>query len=466
MRPVYAYIVLAVLTAGGAYCAFCNGAMTWDGAYQFCDSLIAQRPYAYYWRLHSIVLWWPTVWASRWTDNLALLRITFGLPYTLAPAVSAALCWWTVRGSDRRLFPWAVMGIALAPLPGQIFVINDSIIQQHLFWPVFVGFIASGKLGWLRAIALAVLSVFQLSHPIGAVLFVGTTFAVGLLAVACAECRARYLPRAALGLAGSALAITKFAMLPDPYAAQEATWASALQHWRSGVQGWVFVGLCCFYIAAVSVFILSMVTSHRSRTLLVAIASVAAFGGLGAWVYWASDIQRWAYASEFRRWLTPLTLPFFGLAWLEVFRRCRSKVKAESNDQAAGIAAVASAALFALILGIQSSQFAALCTHLSSQLKGQDQVILARADLEWTRHTPLDHWSMTALATALEDKTPSQFVVQNEADRAALLGTPARVALAPDERRLPNAGIAGWFDFEPLVQHARDNAGQRPRSTE
>ena len=33
---------------------------------------------------------------------------------------------------------WALFGTAAAMLPGQIFMINDSIFQMHLFWPVFL----------------------------------------------------------------------------------------------------------------------------------------------------------------------------------------------------------------------------------------------------------------------------------------------------------------------------------------
>ena len=56
----------------------------------------------------------------------------------LAPVVGVLVSWWVVRRHAPGLILWALFGILAAPLPGQIFVINDSIFQQHLFWPIFL----------------------------------------------------------------------------------------------------------------------------------------------------------------------------------------------------------------------------------------------------------------------------------------------------------------------------------------
>src|SRR6476646_6332937 len=131
--------ITLILAAAGIYACWCGAALTWDGAYQFCWGLLKQRPYVYGARFHSWIVWLPFIGVSRVTHSLALLRVVFGLPFALAPAAGLILSWWVVRRDAPHLIVWALFGIAIAPLPGQIFIINDSIFQQHLFWPVFLG---------------------------------------------------------------------------------------------------------------------------------------------------------------------------------------------------------------------------------------------------------------------------------------------------------------------------------------
>src|SRR5438270_393744 len=157
----FVYWVALVLTATAAYACWCGTPMIFDGAYQLFYSLRAQEPYKYLTRFHSWVLWWPCVWLSRYTTNYTALVTAYGLPFLLAPVVGVLGSWWVVRRHAPWLIVWAVFGIAAATLPGQVFVINDSIFQQHLFWPIFLGAMVPLK-AWQR-ITLLVLAVFQFS---------------------------------------------------------------------------------------------------------------------------------------------------------------------------------------------------------------------------------------------------------------------------------------------------------------
>src|SRR5579863_1498219 len=153
------YLSAALLALTGIFTCCCDTPMIWDGAYQFCFSLIKQRPYFYLTRFHSYVLWLPMVYLSHFTDNLTVLKLAYGLPFTLAPAFSLLASWWIVRERAPRLVLWAIFGVAAAPLPGQIFIINDSIFQQHMFWPVFLGLLV--PLRWPQALFVSLLAVFQ-----------------------------------------------------------------------------------------------------------------------------------------------------------------------------------------------------------------------------------------------------------------------------------------------------------------
>src|SRR6185312_8753540 len=103
-----------------------------------------------------------------------------------------------------------------------IFIINDSIFQQHMFWPIFLGLLV-----WLerpQIIVLALLVVFQFSHQIGFVLLTGGAGAAALLALRDRKRRTELLVKAAVMLALAIVALWKILHFPDSYARQEFTW--------------------------------------------------------------------------------------------------------------------------------------------------------------------------------------------------------------------------------------------------
>ena len=71
------------------------------------------------------------------------------------------------------------MGICAASLPVQVFVINESIFQFNVFWPVFLGLLV--PLNFARWLVIAMLLVFQFSHPQGLLLLAGATCALAAL---------------------------------------------------------------------------------------------------------------------------------------------------------------------------------------------------------------------------------------------------------------------------------------------
>src|SRR5471032_1209566 len=125
-----------LLALAAAFACVCGLPLIWDGSYQLVVSLREQRPFFYLTRFHSWFLWWPCVWLSRVTDNLNVLLLAYGLPFLAAPAPSLWLAWRIVRKHRPQLAVWAAFGVAVAPLPGQVFVINDSVWQQTIFWPL------------------------------------------------------------------------------------------------------------------------------------------------------------------------------------------------------------------------------------------------------------------------------------------------------------------------------------------
>ena len=426
--------------------------MTWDGAYQFARSLMEQRAYAFEGRFHSYFLWQPFVLLSRFTSDYTTLLMAYGLPFTLAPAAGLLGSWWVVRREAPHLVVWAVFGVAVAPLPGQIFVINDSIWQQHLFWPVYLGlFVALTR---PQAVALSILALFQLCHPVGIVLLSGGAVAAGLAAVFNRERRRRLVVNAGLMSALGLVAVVKLALWPDPYASQEATWANAVQRWRFGVLGLPLAGMVFMWTAGV----LTLAARHVPTTVVArsvrwgALACAAAGGVL--WVAWASDEHRWAWAVEYRRWVVPLAVPFYALVLIEVCRRA-PRTNPDRSWQLRGPLASLLACTFAAVLGIQSAIWAALTDRLMAGVARHPAAVVPRAAVPWVADTPMDHWGTAAYVVALQGKRPRKLLLMNESTRAALTNDPPAVPWVEIDPRPPGPGPGGWYDFRPILNELR-----------
>ena len=253
--------IALILTLTAVYSCWCTTPLIYDGSSQFAATLYWQRPFAYLSRFHTLLLWQPVVWLSRLTDNTYALVMVYGLPFLLAPVIGLLVSWWVVRRHAPGLILWAVFGTLAAPLPGQIFVINDTIFQQHLFWPIYVAMFV--PLTWPKRVVLAVLVVFQFPHQVGAVLLTG---AAGAGAIAALFERDRVRRRQVLTKAGVVLALAVLAWakvyvtsLPgnpyfDPYAAEEMQRESLRQRWIGGVAGMPLYGQIAMWAAAALAF--------------------------------------------------------------------------------------------------------------------------------------------------------------------------------------------------------------------
>ncbi|HZL35235.1 MAG TPA: hypothetical protein VFC78_07990, partial [Tepidisphaeraceae bacterium] len=343
MTGRYVYWIAGILALTAGYACWCRAPLIWDGAYQLNTMLIMQHPYVYLTRFHTWFLWWPTVWASHLTSNMIVLQTVYGLPFLLAPAIGLLLSWWIVRREAPHLILWVVFGVAAATLPGQIFVINDSIFQQHMFWPVFVGLFV--PLTWPKRIVLFALAAFQFVHPLGVALLLGGALAAGGVAIVDVEHRRRLLFRAGLLALLCVMAVAKIEItnhLPqwrDTYAQQEATWTNAKQRWLDAVRGLPLDGLNCMYAAGALAQPLFKRRWRNAPPVAGILAMVFAAVASVFWIQWAAR-PYWGSAIDYRRWVGPLTAPFFLAGALEVFLRARRRQAAFASI-APGMAVVA-----------------------------------------------------------------------------------------------------------------------------
>jgi hypothetical protein len=488
--------IAGILTATAVWACWCGAPLIYDGAYQFAFTLIWQKPYVYLTRFHTWLLWYPLVWLSHRTENLTALTFAYGLPFLLAPLVGLLGSWWMVRRHAPWMMIWAAFGILAGPLPGQIFVINDSIFQQHLFWPMFMGLLAPGRRTWPQRVFLGGIVLFQFVHQIGIVLLGGLAFCLLVLLLlerSDQETSRRTLVRLAfvlglVGLMGFKIWLTSaphrhlpgiaydFGQWYDSYAAEQATWYVARDMWIKGVKGFPICGMCCMYAAAALVCLRGFVTRARLASALGAAAMVCAIGGGTVWLMWASKDYRWSAALEFRRWVVPLTLPFYFFAFVEACRVAsarkagRRRADADVVDDAGpawrlrvGVSFLL-AGVFAAVIGLQSVTFASLTRHLMSDLADQRELIVpvARKPIKaWIQTTPMAHWATPCYAMVLQGKTPHKLLLEGEADPRWLFAEKPVVPLAWFVQVDPKPGPQGWYDQRPLVE-AIQRAYERP----
>jgi hypothetical protein len=478
----YVRWIAAILALTAVYACWCHAPLIWDGAYQFNTTLIMQRPYYYLTRFHSFFLWWPTVWASRATSNVTLLQTIYGLPFLLGPFLGVTLSWWVVRRHAPHLLLWAIFGTCAGALPGQIFVINDSILTLHLFWPVFLGLFV--PLTWPKRLVLAVLMVFQFVHPLGVLLLMGAAASAALVAAVDPSQRRRLIQGAVIMGALCLLAMTKIEItnhierFRDTYAQQEATWANAIQRWHDAVSGLPLHGLACMWLAAVLAFVRPTLGRRPVATRLIgglALLSVAI--GAAYWVYWAHDARYWSSAIDYRRWVGPLTAPFMVLCALDVCRAALERREAAMALRAEGVFSVAVsgarvgvvsavsgahvssplvapslqtpptdfcesgaskggsdcdpgasrgalglllACTFALVLGMQCTIWARLTARLMGIVQNYPSVIVPDSDpqLAWVDGTPLTHWATGDYVTAVQAKQPAKVMLDWRSEKA------------------------------------------------
>jgi hypothetical protein len=457
----FVWAVVAILALAAGYCCWCALPLVWDGAFQLSVTLLRQEPFVYLTRFHTLILWQPTVWLSHFTANPMLLQAVYGLPFLLAPAVSVAVSWWLVKSEAPWLIIWPIFGVAAGTLPGQVFVINDSIWQQTLFWPIYLSVFV--KMSRPQVWVLAILSIFQFVHQIGVPLLAGAAIAAVIMGKTDTDNRVRFLQRARIMGMLALLAIAKIVItnhiksLEDTYAEREFAWWVVKERWNYGVAGYPLRGLICAWIAAFCLFLHCVISMPQKRRMVefLTFALLVAAGGI--WLYWAADAHRWNKALDYRRWILPLSLPFFILALLdESARKWRGRALPPlQSGKLRPAAALLLACIFAGVLGTQATVWWNMLRHLQRDVASSPAAIIPLNSIGWARGTPLDHWATSDAITLLEGKEPRKLLLTPEQVKDIYQRPPIvpnqgwflRPLLHP-----PPPGPGGWYDFGPLLK--------------
>jgi hypothetical protein len=478
-----------ILLLGVCYSLWCGSPLIWDGSYQLCETLIAGKAYAYLSRFHTLIVWQPVAWLSTRTDNVELLTWVYGAPFLLAPVVGFTVSWWFVRRHAPMMILWAGLGIMATPLPGQIFVINDSVFQQHLFWPLLLGLMV--PLSPSKWVVLAFLSIFQFVHQIGTVLLFGLTAA--LVIQAFIDRRPDQYRRFLRNICFAAVLLTvsglktwwtsaprPFLDYYDSYAAQEATWARIQEAWLYGVAGFPLQGLVLAY-AAGALMLLQAIFIRRGRDVQADVCCYAAalclVGTVVVWIAWAAVPGLWCSAINYRRWLVPMCLPIYIFAIAEMSIRHWSASRglgwfdrgpAKTTVIVRSGILVGLALLFGVVLGIQSTHFKLESDRLYRDIERSPRATVVEDD--WMKLTPLWHWSTSWQALLHQGRKPQKWIIGGD---DAFSEKDMKFLDDPNNPMLPicsfraqpaGPGPTGWFDLHDVIAAAkreRDEERQR-----
>jgi hypothetical protein len=453
------FLITFLLAAAAVLACWSTLPLIWDGGYQMSYSLISQKPYYYLTRFHSYFLWTPLVWLSQWTDNVTALIMAYGLPFLLAPAVSVAIGAWVVRPFAPGLAVWALFGIAVS-LPGQVFVINDSIWQHTLFWPILLGTFV--PLNWPRRLVLLGLALFQFAHHIGAPLLGVAAGAAWLVARRFPERRREAWPKTIVLAVLALLAVVKIVLISiptflggryyDSYAAQQATFYDAWIALVTGVVGLPAVGLGCLAYVAWKLCRTGEPLSRRTWWIFAV--------GLGAWVVWACLPWHWAGGINYRRWVGPIAAPFCLFATLDALRGA-SAASPDRSRIARHIGLV-----FTFVLCAQAVTWAWMIQQFRKEADAVPSVIVRKEQVAAMKWWQLDHWGITTTYMILQGRTPEKYFAYTDRGLPFLTATPPAISLweplppgKPDVIS-PMPGPAGFFDHRPFLQKlAREKGG-------
>jgi hypothetical protein len=440
MRLYFGLISVAL-----GYTAVSGGALSWDGSYVLFKMLDTQSPFVAHNRVVNVPLHWIVLLVNRYTSDVSILQMVFGLVYAVIPLGALALSWWIVRHEAPSLFIWAALGVGVGTLPGQFCLICEAMTAVSLFWPMMLAILTYIRKRHAPVVVLLVIAMF-FTHPMAMVLLAlsaGLAFAVGL------RFRAErgWLWMWAVGL--SAIAAVKacvFWWIPSEYEFGQASLDILRFHFDVAVAGLPLWAMLCAWCAGAMIFVAQLLRRAPGRqwtfcSYAIAWASLATAGGI--LVLWARDPQLWKYATSFRGWALFSAAPFMLLAAVEALRRPASSTPPAMRDWHHRLRLLPTlGVIFLLVLVVQSTVWFNLTQRLRQTIEHSAQACISAAQLGWLTSTPLHNWTTPTYAILLQGQAPAKLVLEGEDCTDANFADAVRIA--PWELR---SRAIGWFDL-------------------
>jgi hypothetical protein len=433
----FAFVILALAIA-----TFANVPLSYYGAFFFFHVLDTHQFVVERGRLIDIPLELPMLAASRFTDNLGVLRAIFCAAYAAIPALGLAASWLVCRSRRPSLFIWPAMSICIIGLPGQFSLHSEAIMAATLLWPALLAVLVGAPATVWPLVAITSIAAAG-SHPNAAAVLAFIILVAIVSAIMRTESRKVSLP---LALALTALLLARIFRRLDPYESERLSVLSVVRSLHDSVIGWPLVAVALAMVAA-----LCCLLCARPRARLYLMTPLILAGV--ALVAWAIHPASWAKCNDFRFWVAPLSMLFMSGATVEELwlRRPPEPQLQELRRYAVPLIG----AIFFLVLSIQSLQWGLISRRLTNDLVSSDRGCVSRANVTSIRHTALDQWQLGFYALELQGRTPRTLLLEHRF-ACRLFGQNGDAIFVDNGNYtyIRHRG-EGWFDFED----ARSRAG-------
>lgn len=407
-----ALLVCCIAAAAFVVAAFCLASLTWDGSYYFYGTVQDGTPMVPHHRWLNWILLSPVLWARPAFSTPAGLAVFHGLMCSLLPLASLAVCLRMLRGKFAHLRFWAVIGILLVPLPGQMVMVGEVTPALQLGW-VCLAFVWCGcPWRWSPAAILAGIGMWGL-HPVTApVFFYGAATAAALSFAADSPTRRHlWLWTALFGIASIAKA-AETVMIATDYERANMHGAAWISECLSGLLMTSFLALVPALIDIGRTFCTSFRTETVARVPRLSKSLWIAAGVIG--VAYSLYPGGWAGSLSYRKFGIILATPVILMAGIEAWRQWRNSSEIHSNYTGGNRPLIYPAVLFALILCSMSLSWKYLCGSLMNDLATHNGPVHVQEYLSpLARDTALDHWSTTSLSLILQGWNPEKVHVWN-----------------------------------------------------
>ena len=389
-----AWLVWSVAAAAFVLAAFCLASLTWDGSYCLLQTLQDGAPFIPHRRWFHAVVLEPLLWARPLARHPLDLAVLHGLLYAAVPLASLAVALRMLRGKDAPLRYWALLGMLLVPLPGQMVMVAEVSPAMQLGW-VCLAFVWRGcPPRWAWVAALSVLAIWGL-HPIGAALFAGaaaTALSLGCAAKDRASRRRLGIWTALFGLAALAKA------------ADVALFASAYE--KANLHATAWMAECHSGLLRTPALLLLPVLADAGLRPSPRVSKMLWGAAFAVGIAFSIPPEGWAGSLCYRKFGIVFTLPVALLAGIEALRH-------QNGHALPHRSLLRPALLFAVVMAGMSLSWRALWKPLPDRLAAHPGSVVPASELipPGLGGNALQHWSLTSLSLLLQGWAPEKVAV-------------------------------------------------------
>jgi hypothetical protein len=481
MRLYFTLVILAIVVM-----ALSGIGLAWDGSFGLFNVLDPQAPNVSYGRFTQVPLYWGVLQVSHLTNNLGILRATFGIIYGAVTLLALAAAWWVVRGQSEAmpLFIWAALGIGLGTLPGQVCAVCQSTLSVQLFYPILLAILIFLPGRTIPIVAFLVLALFFF-HPTALGLFALATGLAFVMALRYPAARRRMLMWTLAFALVTVLATLRFVIFRSDYETGQLSLTVLQARFYESLAGWPIVALIFAWLAGLVILIQPLLeriyrrdaaapgdrgpvspsprlpvsnperaprsgvgTGFRGLAPYLPFACLALSGIL--FVVWAADPHRWAQEVNFREMAPFVALPFILMAMIDgLIGRAGNRLRIYGLVYRVRLVQL-TGLIFFLVITIQGLNWVNLTNRLQQTMRSSPTSCISASTIAWLPNTPLEHWSLTTYSLLIQSRRPDKVVMPGNGCVEESFADGLPVAIFGPGGWTIRDWQHGWFDLSVL----------------